>query len=221
MNIWLTAAAILIVAATMRMLWRSRKTSSTQQEPECRIAKVRGIAVCQKLAYHPNHVWLRKTDEKSAAVGVDDFARRLAGTITRVVLPLTGSKVHAGETCVKLITPSSEIPIVSPVTGEIIEINQDLAMSPELVVEDNYGDGWLFRLRSWRLSDQEAELLHGGKVHQWMEETVETFIRSVSSVAGAVSQDGGHLAEDLSEPLDTQEWIQLVRKHLGTEPRLK
>lgn len=221
MTMWFIVISLLAVIAIQFLMWRQSNVNQPAKAMPLSFSTVRGVTISSQLAYHKNHIWLRNTDESTVAIGIDDLARRITGPVKRVVLPMKGSRIHAGESCVKLVTRDREVTILAPISGEVVDINDDLAGNAGLIDNDPYGEGWLFRLRSWRLLDQEAHLIRGAQIEGWMSEAVETMLTRLHGTLGVVSQDGGYLAEDLSDPLDTHDWIQIVRKHLGTEPRLQ
>ena len=99
------------------------------------------------LFYHQGHGWLRPEPGSIGVVGLDDFARKLVGKVDAVELPPVGSRLAQGEKGWSLVVDSERIPMLSPVTGEVVEVNAPLAEDPAGVNADPYGQGWLFRIR--------------------------------------------------------------------------
>lgn len=103
------------------------------------------------LKYIETHQWARAADDGTATVGITDFAQDQLGDVVYVGVPEVGATVNGGEEAGVAESVKSASDVFSPVTGEVIEVNEALEEEPELVNEDPYGDGWLFRVR---LKDQ-------------------------------------------------------------------
>ena len=93
------------------------------------------------------HQWVRVADAGTASVGVTDFAQDQLGDVVFVELPELGATVTGGEEAGVAESVKSDSDVCSPVTGEVIEINESLEDEPEKLNEDPYGEGWLFRVR--------------------------------------------------------------------------
>lgn len=94
--------------------------------------------------YSADHEWL--TDEVPARVGISAIAADALGEVVFVELPEPGAQVEAGEPCGEVESTKSVSDLVSPVTGTVVEVNEAVADSPELINQDPYGDGWLLRV---------------------------------------------------------------------------
>ena len=100
----------------------------------------------EDLQYTKDHEWLR-TEGDTVRVGVTDYAQDALGDIVFVTLPEAGTQVRAGETCGEVESTKSVSDIYAPVTGTVVERNDALDTSPELVNSDPYGDGWMLAIR--------------------------------------------------------------------------
>jgi len=98
------------------------------------------------LLYSKTHEWTRVEDD-IAIVGITTFAQEQLGDITYVELPAVGDEVEAGQEMGSIESVKAASEIYSPVTGEVIEVNEDLESAPEKVNTDPYGEGWLIRVR--------------------------------------------------------------------------
>ncbi|NWN92682.1 glycine cleavage system protein GcvH [Marinobacter adhaerens] len=103
------------------------------------------------LKYIETHQWVRPADDGTAVVGITDFAQEQLGDVVYIGVPEVGETVTGGEEAGVAESVKSASDVFSPVTGEVIEINEMLEDEPEKVNEDPYGEGWLFRVR---LADQ-------------------------------------------------------------------
>ena len=99
----------------------------------------------ENLKYTSDHEWVMIENER-AKVGITDYAQDALGDVVFVDIPEVGKRVTVGETVTEVESTKSVSDIYAPLEGEIIEINQDLDDSPELLNEDPYGEGWIFIL---------------------------------------------------------------------------
>lgn len=98
------------------------------------------------LLYAKSHEWTRIEGEE-AVVGITDFAQEQLGDLTFVELPEVGSRVEPGEEVGTIESVKAASEIYSPVSGEVIAVNTELEDAPELINEDAFGKGWMFRVR--------------------------------------------------------------------------
>jgi glycine cleavage system H protein len=96
----------------------------------------------EDIKYHRDHAWVR-VEGKKATVGITDFAQQQLGDIVYVDLPELETEVDAESELSEIESTKATSPIVSPVSGTVVEVNEDLADSPEIINEDPYGNGWL------------------------------------------------------------------------------
>lgn len=103
------------------------------------------------LKYIETHQWVRISDDGTATVGITDFAQEQLGDVVYIGVPDLGITVNGGEEAGVAESVKSASDVFSPVTGEVIAVNEALEDEPEKVNEDPYGDGWLFKVK---LTDQ-------------------------------------------------------------------
>ncbi|OGT19301.1 MAG: glycine cleavage system protein H [Gammaproteobacteria bacterium RBG_16_57_12] len=101
----------------------------------------------KELKYTPTHEWVMIASDGTATIGITDHAQGLLGDIVFIELPEMSRQVAAGEECAVIESVKAASDIYSPLSGEIIETNNDLSDTPELVNQHPYGDGWIFRIR--------------------------------------------------------------------------
>ena len=99
----------------------------------------------ENLKYTSDHEWVMIQNDR-AKVGITDYAQDALGDVVFVDIPEVGKRVTVGETVTEVESTKSVSDIYAPLEGEIIEINQDLDDSPELLNGDPYGEGWIFIL---------------------------------------------------------------------------
>lgn len=98
--------------------------------------------------YATTHEWLLATTDDTVTVGISDYAQQALGDVVHADLPAIGSQVVAGQACCVLESVKAASDVHAPVTGEIIAINHKLSDTPELINDEPYNDGWLFRIKT-------------------------------------------------------------------------
>lgn len=96
------------------------------------------------LKFLKSHEWARVEDKGLVRVGISDHAQEQLGDLVYVELPELGAEVKAGNGAATVESVKAASDIYSPVSGEIVEVNEALADKPETINEDAYGEGWLF-----------------------------------------------------------------------------
>lgn len=97
--------------------------------------------------YIETHQWVRVEGDGTATVGITDFAQEQLGDVVYIGLPEVGATVNGGEEAGVAESVKSASDVFSPVTGEVLAINETLEDEPEMVNEDPYGEGWLFKVK--------------------------------------------------------------------------
>jgi glycine cleavage system H protein len=103
------------------------------------------VNIPDDLRYSAEHEWVR-ADGANAVVGISDFAQDSLGDVVFVQLPDVGTMVEAGASCAEVESTKSVSDIYSPLTGRVVEVNHALDTTPELINQDPYGEGWIFKL---------------------------------------------------------------------------
>lgn len=101
----------------------------------------------ENLYYTKNHEWVRSQDDGTVTVGITDHAQHLLGDLVYVECPEVGRELEAEEACAVVESVKAASDVYAPMAGEVIEINDQLADSPESINQDAYGGGWLFKLQ--------------------------------------------------------------------------
>ena len=98
------------------------------------------------LKYHPEHDWA-KLDGDTATIGITWYAQDALGEIVHFEPPVEGSSVAKDESYGEVESVKAVSDLVSPLSGEVTEVNQAVVDEPEKINEDPYGDGWLIKVR--------------------------------------------------------------------------
>ncbi len=98
------------------------------------------------LLYHPEHDWAR-IDGEEATFGITWYAQDSLGELVFFDPPGLGTQVVKGESYTEIESVKAVSDVISPLSGEVIAVNDGLAGKPETVNEDPYGEGWLVKVR--------------------------------------------------------------------------
>jgi glycine cleavage system H protein len=98
------------------------------------------------LRYSKEHEWVA-TEEEVATIGITDYAQEQLGEIVYVELPAVGDKISKDDAFGVVESVKAVSDIYAPVSGTVVEVNQELPESPEMINEDPYGDGWLVKVK--------------------------------------------------------------------------
>lgn len=111
-----------------------------------------------ELKYLSSHEWVRVEADGTATIGITDHAQDLLGDVVFVELPEVGAEINAGEEAGVVESVKAASDIFSPVSGEVLAINEALEESPDLVNNEPYEDGWFFKVKLTDESDLEPLL---------------------------------------------------------------
>jgi glycine cleavage system H protein len=100
----------------------------------------------EELKYHEEHDWARVEGEE-AVLGITWFAADALGELVHFEPPEPGSNVTKGQSYGEVESVKAVSDVIAPLSGEVLEVNQQVVDAPETVNEDPYGSGWLVRIR--------------------------------------------------------------------------
>ncbi len=187
-----------------------RREAAEETFPE----SVASFRVPEGLFFHQGHGWLRPEPGPVGVVGLDDFAQKLVGRVEAVELPRVGASLSQGEKGWSLVVDSVAIPMLSPASGEVVEVNREVLRSPAVLREDPYGRGWLLKLKSSRIASEGRNLLSGKVARAWMESALERLHPIPHESLGPVLQDGGVPVEGIARAIGGEQWPEVARAHL-------
>jgi glycine cleavage system H protein len=97
--------------------------------------------------YSRDHEWVLDAGDGTVTLGITDHAQTLLTDIVYVELPAPGKRVSAGDPLAVVESVKSVSDVFSPLGGEVVEVNEELEVHPELINTDAFGAGWIARLR--------------------------------------------------------------------------
>lgn len=99
------------------------------------------------LRYLESHEWARLESDGTVTIGISDHAQSALGDLVFVEVPEVGKTLAKGGAAAVVESVKAASDVYSPISGEVVATNESLGAAPELVNDDPYGNGWLFRLK--------------------------------------------------------------------------
>ena len=110
------------------------------------------------LRYVKSHEWVKKLDDGSVLIGITDHAQHALGDLVFVEVPKAGRKLAANESCAVVESVKAASDVYAPIAGEVLENNPKLGDAPELLNQDPYVAGWLWKMKPANAADVDALL---------------------------------------------------------------
>ena len=123
-----------------------------------------------KLKFTKEHEWVSITDEGLAVIGITDFAQEQLGDIVSIELPKLGSRFRQMQAMAIIDSVKASSDIYCPLSGEIIQINEELYEHPEWINQSPYDSGWIVKLKTSN-TDEISGLLTLEKYNEFIGET--------------------------------------------------
>jgi len=123
------------------------------------------------LLFTKEHEWLRIAGD-TGSIGISDHAQKELGEIVYIELPKPGMKFNSGESFGSVESVKAVSELFIPVSGEVVEINEELGAAPEKINEDPYGSGWMIRIRLLN-QDETADLMSADEYDEYTTEEKE------------------------------------------------
>jgi glycine cleavage system H lipoate-binding protein len=229
--------ATFVVFVLVDYFWQTRRpqpavlasASEKLEEASTPLSMVGGFKVPAHLSYHPGHTWAVKEGRQVVRIGLDDFAARLVGRLDQIQLPARGRWLRQGERAWAVARGNHRFEMLSPIEGEVVDVNEEVLRDPSLAHRDPYGAGWFLTVNAPAVDANMKNLLRGRLAHHWMEESVAALRTWASPVApiGLGSgpraevegpardvhlQDGGHAVADMLSVVPEERWERVIRE---------
>ncbi len=198
------------------------KTKKQLQESEGRLT-LNSLQIPQGLFFSRFHTWTHLEKSGVAKVGLDDLLVHITGKVRVNRLLDSGERIRKGDILGEIVQNDKRLKIYSPISGEIIEANSSLANNPELMNEDPYLKGWIYKIKptSWVADTQSYFLADDATL--WAKQELERFkdflagsIKMYSSDSSSVIlQDGGELCNQPLSELPDEIWQEFQQEFLS------
>jgi glycine cleavage system H lipoate-binding protein len=179
---------------------------------ERKVSFIEGFGLLENLHYHPKHAWVDLRKDGTIRVGLDDFAQKLLGDVTRLSLPEKGKEVNEEDFTWIIKCGNRSVKLRSPIAGKVKRTNRKLGEDPSTLKKDPYGS-WLFALKPYDLETSLRKLLIGDDAKRWLEMEADRLRYRIESDVGVTVADGGALMHTI-EKIDKEDWENLVKAFL-------
>lgn len=125
----------------------------------------------EDIKYHKEHAWV-KVSGKKATIGISFYAQESLGDIVYIDAPEIDSTIEAGTELTQIESTKATSSVISPVSGTVVEFNEELGDSPEIINEDPYGKGWVAVIDMENDSELD-DLMDAGDYEKYLEEEVK------------------------------------------------
>jgi len=223
---WLKAVEYILALSYLPLFILFWKFASPKREATVAVhAAVPGWAdqlagyfqVPANLFFHRGHTWVRLDGGDTVTIGVSDFAQKLVGPLGRVQLPTVGTSLVQGEPALVLDADGASVPMLAPVDGTVVAVNEGLAASSDLAKHAPYGDGWMLKVKSTKLASNLKHLLPGPLAIRWMDTVCESLGAEMAPMElGKVYLDGGQIVDGLARSLSPEAWDEIARRFFLT-----
>jgi glycine cleavage system H lipoate-binding protein len=156
-----------------------------------RMQREYGFSIPEDYCFHPGHTWVLKEGGENARVGIDSFGANLLGTIEHIDVIGLNRWVRQGQKLVTIRSGGHNFELVSPVEGVVMAVNKDAAQDPGLIARDPYQSGWIAIVKSPDLVTNKKNLVQGGMVAPWLQNSVTRLNGMVAQLAPTMAADGG------------------------------
>lgn len=209
---------LIVIAYLVAMAWAVRWFASRPDAgARRRVGRpVPWFALADGYYFHPGHAWVAPTDGEIVTVGLDDFAAQLVGPPNGFELPLVGAGVRQGEPAWAVRAGDRTLTMLSPVEGQVVEVNPAVIETPQLAADDPYGQGWLLKIRAPNRKASLKNLFSGELASVWMRHATDRLLRLPAAGLGVVMADGGTPMRGFGRALDPEEWQAVAREFFLT-----
>jgi len=131
--------------------------------------EVEGYEIREGLYYSKDHEWV-KVEENKCRIGISDYAQKTLHEVVFAELPEKNRKLSKGETLGTLESVKAVAEVYAPISGEVVEVNESLKETPELVNKSPYDEGWIVVVTPSNLKEDLRDLMDAEKYGEYIKE---------------------------------------------------
>ena len=161
---------------------------------------------------HSGHTWVEVAEPDLVSIGMDRFAKSVFGSINEIKVPENGATIHQGGKAWVLKRAERQLAQVSPVSGEVVEVNQELVQNPQSLGQKDAGKTWMLKVRPTKLKRELQNLLHGNTLRRWNQVVKDQLVATLTMAKFPVLQEGGEIKPDLGDELTSQQWEKVTEE---------
>jgi len=168
-----------------------------------------GFELASDIYYHEGHTWAKPEYGGRVRVGLDDFAQKLLGKLSKILLPDLGHEVGQGETAFQVKRNGETLSVLSPIDGIISHVNDQVLGDPGMINESPYEKGWLFIVEPTGLRKNLKTLYYGEEAQKYLRDEREKLFDLAGEDLKAAA-DGGEPVDDILGELRGKNWARFV-----------
>jgi glycine cleavage system H protein len=201
-----------------------RKTKSVSVAQQVRSAEQ--FVIPRGFFFSPKHMWLELLGNGEARIGLDDFVQKIVGFVDEVRIVPVNSTVKRGETILTLKQNGRSLSVAAPVSGRVLETNDLLLKSPELIRQDPYMAGWVATIQPEQFSTEVGRLNIAEGAAAWLRDEVSRFRDFINAhtpqlATGVTLLDGGIPTQGVLQGAEETVWTSFEREFLSASPEQK
>lgn len=182
------------------------------------------LKIPQGIYFSKNHTWTHLGESGAAKVGLDDFLQHVIGDLQLSGLKEPGESIKKGDLLAKIEQDGKQLNVYSPISGVVVETNESLAESPEMINADPYDKGWLYQVKPTNWMKETSSYLLAEKATEWSDRELTRFkdflsmgaMRKFSSEPAMVMlQDGGEIRDHVLSELPGEVWKDFQEEFLN------
>ncbi len=222
--------AIVVFFAILIPFWivLNRQVKVTKQlQKKLGTLTANALRIPQGILFNINHTWAHLDSKGVAKVGMDDLLLHLTGEVQFSILRKNGDMISKDELLAEVNHNGKQLRILSPISGEILAANSLMKENPELLNEDPYQKGWMYKIRPSRWMAETNSYFLAEEATNWSARELERFKdflatsveRYAPEPSNIVLQDGGELIDQPLSQLPTEIWQDFERSFLGNKSK--
>jgi glycine cleavage system H protein len=179
---------------------------------------VRGFLLDDTVYHYRGHLWLQRING-TVRLGLDDFGQWLLGKIRNITFPHRKGRVERKQPLLRIECFHGTTEIASPISGTVIEINEEIHRDGSIINTDPYGKGWIVEMRLAkgeldRLERKGEEFLPAPEARTWLAHEVDQLHNVLETDIGVTMGDGGQLTSNLLDAITKKQWRLLIKTFL-------
>jgi glycine cleavage system H protein len=169
-----------------------------------------------------NHTWMYLEKSGNASIGLDDFLLHTTGNVKLQHHKQVGDKINKGDILTEIVSENSSLKIVSPVTGEVKAVNINLNETPQIMNEDPFGKGWVYKIKPSNWVDETKSCYLAEDAVNWSKNEMQRFKdflalstkKYMQESPQLILQDGGELLDHSLTGLSGEVWHDFQERFL-------
>ncbi len=222
--------AIVVFFAILIPFWivLNRQVKVTKQlQKKLGTLTANALRIPQGILFNRNHTWAHLDSKGVAKVGMDDLLLHLTGEVQFSKLRKSGDLICKDELLAEVNLNGKQLKILSPISGEILATNSLMKENPELLNEDPYQKGWMYKIRPSKWMAETNSYFLAEEATNWSVKELERFKdflatsveRYAPEPSNIVLQDGGELIDQPLSQLPAEIWQDFERSFLGNKSK--